>query len=58
MELEKILTGTYSIPNNLDYGTQEFIEAVRMDMKILKSGAIQTEISEDEHKAHWKNARE
>ena len=39
-------------PNDLDDGTQEFIEAVRMDMKILKSGAIQIEISEDEHKAY------
>ena len=58
VESENILTGTYSIPNDLDDGTQEFIEAVRMDMKILKSGTIQTEISEYEHKAYWKNARE
>ena len=57
-DAEKMLLGTYEIDPDVEQGTAEYIQAVKMDWKIMKKGAIETEITEEDHRVYWKKARE
>ena len=58
LEADKILLGTYDLPQEIDSGAADFIKAVQMDEQLKNNGPISPDIDTAEHIKYWQRARE